>query len=225
MDTFDFFWKEFDEIQKPSVEETAGLNLLEKNGCCFVKVDEEYVMLQSLYRYVAGAVLLARLELDKLDSRFVNEGFLPYNEERRSYYQKYDYMHMHFIYLRSYVHIERLEKEQIELLRKALAERSESSATELLKMVDKTLLEVLAVKPEKKGVRVEVFPAIDGSGFFNGESILLGLSSNADYDENGMLKDHEENSRRINMMLSVKEQLEYICTGNLNNNVGVVVNV
>lgn len=226
METMSFFWNAFDEAIKPAVEETAELNLFESNeNSVFETVDEEYVMLQSLYRYFAGAVLLARLELDKLDSRFVNEGFLPRREEKLSYYQKYDYMHMNFIYLRSYVHIERLSAENIGLLKKALENRDEAVTTETLKMVDNTLLDVLAVNPEKANVTVEVFPSIDGSGRFKGNSLLLGIGSSADYDENGMLKDKEENYRRINIMCSVKEQLEYICTGILNNNVGVVVEV
>jgi hypothetical protein len=54
---------------------------------------------------------------------------------------------------------------------------------------------------------------------------MFDIAGKCRFDENGMLKNKEENSRRINIMYSVKEQLEYICTGILDNNVGVVVEV
>ncbi|MBT9775776.1 hypothetical protein GPL15_04520 [Clostridium sp. MCC353] len=119
-------WNEIDNISLPSLKETERLNLAEKNGNPVLfrsgQITGQYLKLQAVYRYLFGVYLRSQSGLGRLDERLKERGFLKAGEDDMDYYQRYDYMGMDYLYLRSYVHIERLTTEQIELLRPLIGE-------------------------------------------------------------------------------------------------------
>lgn len=213
-------WNEIDKISLPSLQETENLNLVETSANPVLfhsgRITGQYLKLQAVYRYLFGVYLRSQSGIDRLDDRLKQQGFLKAGEEDMDYYQRYDYMGMDYLYLRSFVHIERLTPEQIELLDHMIREKGrEPDLKEAARLVEETYRNVLAVSSEHPDRQFEIYPSVFGEGIVRGAAVLIGLKSMADYDSSGMLTDEEEDQKRIRILYSVGKQLETILSKTL----------
>lgn len=230
MEPLNIIWNEIDNISLPSLIETEKMNLTEKtdNPLLFNsgKITDQYLKLQAIYRYLFGIYLSSQSGIGRLDDRLREGGFIKADENEMDYYQKYDLMETDYVYLRSFVHIERLSQEQIELL-DCLAQKkgSEQELKDAAKMVEETYRQVLAVNHEHLEQQFEIYPSVYEGGIVTGKTILIGLKSMADYDVNGMLKDESEDQKRINIFYSVSKQLETILSKILETEVVVITEI
>ena len=91
--------------------------------------------------------------------------------------------------------------------------------------MEQTYKQVLAVNSENPKQQFEIFPSVYGEGIVKGEAILIGLKSMADYDGAGMIKDEDEDQRRVNTFYSVSKQLETILSKMLKTEVVVITEI
>lgn len=206
-----------DIIKIPSREETALVYQGE------VSITEQYVKRQAYYRFFASLFIEEKLGLSRLDHRLAECNFSITKE--KNYYQKYECTNMKYLYLRSYIHIERLTKEEQDILDKLEESQGETEIKKTVDLIEGTWRKVLELDNNFPERMIEVYPSLDGSGRYKGKTILIGLSSEATYDTSGNLADKEQEDRRVRTMLSVAKQLEKIASGILQTEVGVVVEV
>lgn len=230
MEFLDKLWNDMGRAPVPTASEIRQLGLTEpkedrrifENG----HVTELYIRLQTLYKYLFSMFLTARSGLDRLDQRLTAQGFNKTAAENMDFYQKYDLLGLNFLYVRSYVHIERLDRDQLDCLLNCLENRgSESAVRAAADMMEQTFRHVLAVSPENPDQQFQLFPSVDGSGLVAGRAILVGLKSVEDYDSQGMIRDQEADRRRIQVFFSVKGQLEPILSKALSAEVTVLAQV
>lgn len=222
------FWERFAALPTPSADETVTLGQMEsaadfeENG----RPSPHYIQVQKLYRMLVSMILVAKSGLDQLDKRLQIEGFLPRDEVDMDYYQRYDLLGLHFFYLRSYVHVERLSQEEMPAFADCLANRhNEEHLLKALQITDKTFRKVLKISPKHPQQRFELFPSIYGEGIVSGDTIVLGLCSKANYDAQGMLVDTQLDDRRIWVCRNVQRQLEPILQEAFETNISVIVEV
>lgn len=206
-------------LKIPSMEEvTSACN--EVSG-----INALYIKRQTYYRLFVSALFEEKLGLSRLDRRLEERSIPAVQETEKNFYQKYEVSGMKYLYLRSYIHIERLTQEEAAILVRMDDHCKEAEAMDMKNLVENTWRKVLELDHEFPERIIEVYPSIDGSGRCKGNSILLGLSSKAEYDKNGNFADEGKEDERIKMMLSVAQQLEDIASRVLETNVKVVVEV
>lgn len=230
MEFLDEMWNAVNRLSLPSLEEAEAVNqaAITENPILFPagRITERYLELQALYRYLFSMYLTAQSGISRLDSRLKERGYLKAGESNMDFYQKYDLMGLDYLYLRSFVHIERLTPEQIDLLeRLARKQGGEQTLKDAVQMMEQTYKQVLAVNSENPKQQFEIFPSVYGEGIVKGEAILIGLKSMADYDGAGMIKDEDEDQRRVNTFYSVSKQLETILSKMLKTEVVVITEI
>lgn len=210
---------EKEEIEKSGMPEIIDNDILFQDG----HVTGWYIKIQQLYKFIFSMILVAESGLDRLDKRFENEHFKE--AEQKDFYQKYDLMGLRYIYLRSFVHIERLTYKQIIFLKECIEKKESDRLSEIIKLVKETLKEVISICPSKLNQQFELFPSLYGEGLVYGRDIVFGIRSIAEYNENGIIKDSEAEERRINIFYNVCNQLENILAGILDTGVSVILDL
>lgn len=207
------------DIKIPTKLEVAALN---KAEC---KITDEYIKMQAYYRFFVSAFLEEKLGLSRLDQRMKAAGFTEVKEEDKNFYQKYESSEMKYLYLRSYVHVERLSQKEQEILYAMNQGYKEKEIQNMISLIENTWKKVLQLDPEYPEIFIEEYPSIDGSGIYKGDTILLGMSSTFLYDQSGNIVDKKKEDKRIRETWSVAKQLEKIATKVLQTNIKVVVEV
>lgn len=204
-------------IKVPEKAEVASLAKTEN------EITSEYVKKQAYYRFFVSAFLEEKLGLSRLDKRIAEKKILTVEEKNKNFYQRYECSNMKYLYIRSYVHVERLSLEELEILTALDDTCGEKEILKAVNLVENTWRKVLELNYEFPERMVEEYPSIDGSGRYKGDTVLLGLSSAAEYDEKGNFIDRDREDGRRKMILSVAKQLEQIASRTLQANVRVVV--
>lgn len=99
---------------------------------------EKYMQLQKLYRLLFSQFLLKITQIDL--------------------------MGLDYIYLRNPIHIERLEKKQIEVLEHLSKKMNEENVKQAELLIENTYKKVLAFGDEEEFQEVELFPSLYGEG-------------------------------------------------------------
>lgn len=169
--------------------------------------------IQDLYQFLAQRYILEKTGLERIDIRMSEYEipFLPLPEEKQDTYQKKDFMGLRYIYMRNDVHMERLTADQAALLEKALNNPEEEKAIKpAMNLVRDTFRHILAFS-DTPDINVELFPSISGEGNVPGDAIVFVIASEQDYDGCGNIRDWEKETRKKNVLYSLKKQLEPIC--------------
>lgn len=188
-------------------------------------ITDEYCICQAWYRFLVMAMLDEKIGLSRLDKRMEEAAFIPVPEEKKDFYQKYESSTLNYLYLRSFVHIERLSADDRELLKIFSEEQNETTGYQIAEMIERTWKKVLVLDFEGKSQMVEEYKSLDNSGLFEKDTILLGISCAAKYDEQGNYVDKDAEKNRVNTIYSVASQLEKICSKILKAKIKVVVSV
>lgn len=207
------FWDQFDKLPVPGADEVAAFLPLDGDAAGWTEPDglptEQYIRMQTLYRALFSGLLAAKIDLQALDRRLLDAGFLPSSPLEMDFYQSVDLTGLRCIYLRSGIHIERLTKAQADILSACLAERDNGETFEkALEVVEETYPAVLAVSPEAPQQEFALFPSIHNEGAVHGSDIVFMLCTRPAYDAQGMLADVQADDRRIRVCQSVSAQLK-----------------
>lgn len=205
-------WSAYIEAPTPSLEESY--EILKKQGdLCLSKEDlsQGYIQLQKLYKFLFGLFFIARSGIYKVDEKLMERGHKPAKTEEMDFFQKYDMLGLRFIYLRSWVHVERLSKDECEVLLQCLQVPDNSDVfRNALNIVEKTYSRVLMVNPEKKNEWFEIFPSIRGEGRVHGENIVFAIKTTPQFNEQGMFVDLKSEQKKSTELNSISRQLEPI---------------
>lgn len=207
------------ELMIPSIEEVYELG---KAEC---EITAQYVKMQAYYTVFVMEFLKEMLGLDRLDKRLEDQNFLPVSFKNRDFYQSYQSGNMNYIYLRSFVHIERLHYEQKKFLSSLNENMDELQMKRAAELIEDTWSKVLKLDEEHPEYIVEEFESIDGSGIFSGNAILLGIGSEARYNEKDNYADPKKEEDRVNLFCSVADQMEKIFSKMLQANIKIVLNI
>lgn len=226
----DKFWNQIEDIALPAVPELENLNIVENRSSSLLfqegEITDQYLKIWRLYQCLFGYYVIAQSGLDRLVTRLAEQEIPVADEAEKDFYQKYDTMGLAYFYLRSFAHIERLSDEEIQCLKSCIDQKDQEEALQRAgKVVEDTYRKVMAVKPESGDKQVELFPSVYGEGNVPGDAIVIGMSSSAEYDEQGMLLDAEKDKKRIGILYSVKDQLEPILSRSLGTKVVVLVSI
>lgn len=224
------FWREIDRAPVPKKKEIEALKILEMEGASVFyegnQISDEYLKIQVLYKALFSIFLSAKSGIERLDDRLAQRHFIPASGADMDFYQRYDLLGLDYLYLRSYVHVERLNEEQVNVFARCIDQKDDGEMLrEAAKVMEATYKDVLAVKPNLPEQYFEIFPSLHGEGRIKGRAVLIGMKSKADYDEQERLKDEEAEKKRIRIFKSVKKQLEEILSRTLETEVVVVAEV
>lgn len=206
MDNTDAFWQKFNQTITPTKAEIVALDIVEGMPD---NLFADYVQVQTLYRMILVPYFFEIMQLDILDQRLAERGYKTVLE--KDFYQKYDLMELNYVFLRSFIHVERLSETEILLFRKCIEERSEHLLRQAFQIVHATYQQVLALKPNWSDRQIEVQPSLYGEYQYTGDTILFGLASAAAYDEEGMLQSSKKEDERVRTFLSIQKQMEAQC--------------
>ena len=195
---------------------------VEKGLCGNDGFGEKYLYMQALYRKGFESWLLKTTSLRDFDDRLSNSelNFAPMPRSQQSFYQRYSTWGLQFIYLCNNIPIERLSKNDLQLLYSQVENGSADINQELENMIKRTFSDVLMAYPHLGE------SALCGYGF-NGNfspnrSIALEISNN-DYDEEGNYRDFSTNIDRIDLMESLANEMQNVLSEQLGHRVVVHV--
>lgn len=222
-------WTYYENSASPSLDDLRQTGLLEKNGSPLLTDGGEatklYIQIQKLYRLLVSLWLTTGVGLQRLDIRLSRSGFQPAPDQEKDFFQKYDMMGLDFFYLRSFVHVERLAQEPLQAFQDALATHNEESLGKAIKVIEATYLDVLALDPEHKEEKVELYPSLYNTGTAFGSSIVLAIKTASAFPPGDMAEDISKEASRIHVLYSIKQQLEPILENAWKTHVLVTVQV
>lgn len=217
MDFCEYLWDKFNTYETPDITEIQDLIKSELHiGLTRDDITEEYIILQKLYKYLFSMYFIEKSRLDSLDQRIYNKNYHMVSPDEMDFYQKYDMLDLNYFYLRSFVHIERLYREDLDKLDDCLKNPdNENTWKNAMNIVEKTYHTVIAVHPDKKEQWFELFPSVFGEGRVQGKNIVFTLKYDSAF--NGDTKNN------YLTLYKIKEQLEPVLTKQLQTDVIVLV--
>lgn len=180
------------------------------------RITSEYLELQEKYRAALCLFLEKQLPLKDLDSELkaMHLTKVPKNDFSRvdsveSYYQSISYLSSDYLFLRNNIRIERLTKEDMEILKEF---ESNIDNEKMQDMVSRTYIEVLSVKFE--GVEKENFNVIYSNGgkeTVSNKTLVFWLYYQEDFDNSGNYidKEKEKTNRELLDKLIMKYDVQF----------------
>ena len=117
----DFFEKQYIDkymnTSGPSPEE--AYEIMKSRGDIFITkdlLDTTYFELQQYYRTLFGLYFLSKSNIYKIDEELLKRNYRPASSKDMDFFQKYDLCGSDFLYLNSWIHIERLSQDEKDLL-------------------------------------------------------------------------------------------------------------
>ncbi len=168
---------------------------------------DEYFALQAYYGGMLWGWLCSKTALDEKDEKLINSGMeLIERLEYRNIYQEKQSYATTFIYNRTNLMIENLEKDEIEELRDLYASKEiESEAATAF--VEKTWLRVITENMDYPADTRCIHSMSNGRIVLNC-SLIIGIDHACDYDENGMIKDYEKETEKDKFLAAFARDLE-----------------
>lgn len=163
------------------------------------KYREKYFEMQALYRKGLDIFLDEELQLTAIDKELSLDKLGITECKDKDLYRKYSTLNTTYVYLRNYVHIERLSDKQIEFLYGRITECNEEIDQELYNLVKNTFEDVLIYDFSEK--KIELFRdcvnAIPPYANVNSNSLIIMISydikNDDDYEKYRKNKDLLEN--------------------------------
>ncbi|WP_271715377.1 hypothetical protein [Anaeromicropila herbilytica] len=193
-----------DDLYMPSKEELEEISpqsynfeLAEEKGLLKGETfSKKYLRMQSLYKKALEQYLMKKIDIKKYDDELANSKlhFIPGDKDKRCFYQVYDYMGLTFFYLRNNIHIEKLDSDDLELLKKSEENYDYAISEDLIKMVERTYKNIIMVSFEGDDEFNKYYNAIYGNTI-NGERIIpntalvLELNAQPEFDKKGNFVD------------------------------------
>jgi hypothetical protein len=164
----------------------------------------EYLKLQNTYNIALSLFLEERLSIKKLDIELKSLDVIRVPkisfskiDSTESYYQVISHLNSKYIYLRNNIRIERLESDDVELLKKSDLENP-TEKKEILEMISKTFMDVLSVKfKDEEKETYNVVYHNNGKEIVTNNTIVFWLSYQEKFDDSGnYVNQKKENKKR-----------------------------
>jgi hypothetical protein len=150
-----------------------------------------YCILQARYREVLSKFLLGKLPLESFDKEIGESelGFLPVEAKRQSVYQFYDCLGLKYFYLRNNLHIERLNTDELELLKNSISEQSSENEDAVTRLVESSWKKIISIN-EEAGKFTQIYEMnLQGNKEAPGNALIFELATMSSFDENGNYTD------------------------------------
>ncbi len=173
--------------------ESYNKELMKKKGLSETEdFSEKYLYMQALYRANLETYLMDTLDLQELDNTLANDEihYFPIEEAEKDVYARYSTMNLRYIYLRNNLCIERLEKEDLDTIEKALKEGNEVVTEEMKALAARTYSIVIPVVDEsetEEDIRMLEVSYLGGCSEPNvpNKALVLVIGTSYPYDEDG----------------------------------------
>ena len=179
--------------------------------CMFPEKDmltEQYVREQRCYQYLFGAWFLEKTQLERLDRQLRKKKYCEIPEEEKNFFQKNDVLGLNYFYLFAFARIERLSREEREILSEYMDITEDGVLTEKARsVVENTFQYVMAVEPEKPGEWFEPIQTIHGEYRLRGDQIALGTGSGASYREKGWFIEEKKEQERLQDFFRIQKKM------------------
>ena len=172
---------------------------------------EKYLELQMVYKcgfmqYLSDMLMLEEYEKEMAESPL---GFLPCPENEQSVYQKYGMTGFKYIYLRNNLYIEKLERDDLQILGEC-AERGTYGSDALLELAARTGREVIT--NEDLTVDAETFYLIyenrvSGMKSAPNNAVVLEIATSSAFDENGNYISLENEQKKDAVIVALRRQM------------------
>lgn len=194
--------------------ESYNKELMKKKGLSETEdFSEKYLYMQALYRANLEAYLMETLDLQEVDNTLENGElyYLPIEETEKDLYARYSTMNLNYIYLRNNLCIERLEKEDLATIEKALKEGKEVITEEMKALAARTYPTVISAMDESKRdakkmnvpyLRASPLPSVPNN------ALVLVIGTSFPYDEKGMYLPHFPVKKYDQILDAIKEEKE-----------------
>jgi hypothetical protein len=174
--------------------------------------NEEYYILHAAYRTVFQNILLKNLPLKKYDDEIKNNelNFLKKAENHKNIYQKYDVMQLNYIYLRNNIHIERLSRSNIDLIKECIDKKEINITKELVDMVKETYKEVIKIKNVNdinNDLNIIYEVLLFGNKVAPSDALIFEIATEPQLDKNGIVSQNKENLKQ-DYIYDLKQRME-----------------
>ena len=209
-------WAGLDSLTVPTVQEVKSQ--AEKEPILFPEesqIDESFVSGSVVYGYLFAHYFKEKTGLDSLDRRIAEYGIKECPLQEADYYQRYSSLGLKYFYIRAVPRVDRLSKEDMELIGAAAEEKSETSWYEAMSVVNTTFRDVMTVDPQSPDTVFHPLVTWFKTYAVKGGEIPLALKTVPDYDENGNLVSEKAEEKRNKMLDSLSRQLDSALSSDL----------
>jgi hypothetical protein len=188
----------------------------------------EYLKLKDKYDLALSLFLEERLSIKKLDTELnsldvISVPKISFSEINsiESYYQFISHLNSKYIYLRNNIRIERLESDDVELLKKSDLENP-TEKKEILEMISKTFMDVLSVKfKDEEKETYNVVYHNNGKEIVTNSTIVFWLSYQEKFDDSGNYVNQEKENMKRKEIEKLVTKYSSIFSEELNCNVKI----
>ncbi len=189
----------------------------------FKSPEGETMSAEELYRYGFERTLVNQLGLKEFDEELKEKGYIPLPEEKQSEKQKEQNMGLSCIYLYNDYYFDRLSEEDKKALEEIQLTEEEEIPAELEKIVLDTYRQVVSYRLPEEGEDInKIFTYYSEGALGNSkprmvriDSVVLGIATIADYDENGNMKDRVREREKEAELPGIAEDMEKQMEGSL----------
>lgn len=165
-------------------------------------LENDYWLLYSKYRYFLEQYLLRKLDIEKYENALKNSGliFKPLEDHQKNAYQKFTTTNLSYFTLLNNVYIERLSKEDLQLLRQGLQLE--------LDFIERTYREVIKPQVDTNCKAINYLSSTNWDNFVDPNAIVLQM----EYEKTGV--GNTDIERTINLiqkdkyLQQIKEEIE-----------------
>jgi len=169
-----------------------------------------YCLLQARYREVLSRFLLGKLPLESCDKEIGGNqlGFLPVEPRRQSVYQFYDCLGLKYFYLRNNIHIERLDLDQLEILKNSITEQSPENEAAVAGLVESTWKGIISINDKDADKFTQIYEMnLQGNKEAPGNALVFELATMCDYDEKGNITDYEKEMEKDRWLFNYRNRM------------------
>ena len=179
---------------------------------------QEMEYMKSVYQTGLSQYLVDELDLEKYDQELLQSDlhFIPYPKEKQREAQKRDQLGLTFIYFRNEIHLEHLSEEEMESFKMEFQNSDGELSDELMNIIIDTYKEVIPLRKIESEEDKKVETTFDNNmKWVDMNSLILRISTNEEYDENGNLVDEDHEGVKQNALKEFSERMEKELEGRL----------
>lgn len=167
---------------------------------------KKYLLKYSVYRKLFTEYIMQKLNLKKYDEEITNSGldFIPNKEQDMDIYQYFSSEELKYFYIRNNIYIEKLEKEEEDLLQEKIENKNYDLDEKSKKMIEQTYKKVILEDVLRNGKKCITNYGPDSSSFMApNDAIIIGIRYD-EFLENG-LSDKEWDELHDKQLLYIVE--------------------
>lgn len=205
------------------MNKNVNIELAKNKGLIVNDSNNNYKVLENLYKYLFEYYLLSKVDLRKYDEDIFNSNLYfgisnPSNKQKGNGLN--EYIKFNYIYLLNNFFVEKLSVEDINKLQNALNEGNLRPTPELLEIIDRTYKQVIRNNYTNNGYLDNVFKVYYGEykpdNFVDNDALVIKIfygKNSKELSDDEYLKNMSEKKKFLNdlsikLMTELKEQLD-----------------